>query len=86
VTENFRRQPEHFHRIGVSASVQTLITPQCGQNGSPLFAANRMRWKVPNSFLVRQPENLSDAQAPCGWRYEEVLRHGWLPSTALRMY
>jgi hypothetical protein len=26
-------------------------------------------------FLVGQPENLSDAQAPCGWREKEVLRH-----------
>jgi hypothetical protein len=26
-------------------------------------------------FLVRQPENLSEGQAPCGCGEEEVLRH-----------
>ena len=35
-------------------------------------------------LLVRQPQNLSDAQAPCGWRIEEVC-HGPLPSMALLM-
>jgi len=51
VTENFRRQPEHFHRIGDSAKVYTLATPQCGQNGSPSLAANRTRWNVSKACL-----------------------------------
>jgi hypothetical protein len=36
-------------------------------------------------FLVGQPENLSEVQAPCGCGEEEV-RHGDLPSETLLMY
>src|SRR5260221_2827346 len=44
------------------------------------FAEFRMR------FLIRQPRDLSEAQAPCGCCEEEVLRHGVAPLRALLMH
>lgn len=56
------RQPEHFQRIGVSASVYAFKLQQRGQNGSPPFAANRSRLNVSNataSVIRMMPARLS---------------------------
>ena len=51
--------------------------------GLPAVVRPSERDELRVRFLVRQSENLSEGQAPCGCGEKEMLRHDHLPSKAL---
>jgi hypothetical protein len=52
----------------------------------PVVVRPPNRYESGVRFLIGQPENLSEGQAPCDCGEKEVLRHDTLPSLALLMH